>query len=193
MGWGLDWVDLDNDGLLDLFVNYGHWENYPDEKDPFINPESQPDALFIQQPDGSFLEQAALWGLNEEGISRSSVFADLNEDGWPDLLRSQIFGRTQLFLSECGSAGWLDVELEMPGANSKGVGSTIQLIADGRTQTSWIRAGGTSIAAGGPQLAHFGLGEACEAESLVVTWPDGTSSSFGKIPANQRVRIVRED
>jgi hypothetical protein len=174
-------------------VNYGQWENYPEEKDPFINPESQPDALFIQQPDGSFIEQAELWGLKENGISRSSVFADLNEDGWLDLLRSQIFGPTQLFLSTCGSAGWLEVELQNTGSNTMGVGATIQIVADGHTQTDWIRAGGTNIAAGGPQRVHFGLGEACEANSLIVTWPDGNHSSFQNIPANQRVTIVRED
>jgi hypothetical protein len=192
VGWGLDWVDLNNDGRLDLFVNYGHWENFPDDDDAFVNPEVQADALFIQQPDGTFIEQAELWGLKEVGISRSSVFADLNEDGWPDLLRTQIWGPTQLFLSQCGQATWIDIELSQLESNSKAVGATVRATTEDGSQTAWIQAGGTNIAAGGPPRAHFGLGDACEVD-LEVIWPDGENTIFRQISASQRVTIVRSD
>jgi hypothetical protein len=194
VGWGLDWGDLNNDGLLDLLVAYSHWENYGEgAPDGSLNPEYQPDALFIQQSDGSFEEVAAEWGLDSTGMSRSFVLADFNEDGWLDLVMNEIWGPTRLSLSKCGSANWVEVELEGPSANTKAIGARIEMVAGNATQTGWIHAGGTNIAAGGPPRAHFGLGAATEIDSIVVTWPDMEVSTFEGITPNQRLRITRSD
>ena len=48
--WGSAFEDLDNDGLSDLFVTFGQ-ANVGEVTGP--NPEAQPDALWVQQADGS--------------------------------------------------------------------------------------------------------------------------------------------
>lgn len=195
VGWGLDWGDLNNDGWLDLMVAFSHWENFPEDNGAYSapNPLHQPDALFIQQANGQFQEVAADWGLDSTGNSRSFVFADFNEDGWLDMVLSEVWGPMRLFLSECGCGNWVWVELAMDGGNSRAIGATISITTTDGTQTGWIRSGGTNIASGGPPKAHFGLGDATLIDELVVKWPDGECSTFRDIPANQNLKIVRDD
>jgi len=91
------WVDINNDGLLDLFVvNYLQW-NYSDK--PMCGSEGgladychprfykgQPDQLFINQGDGTFKDVSKEWGLRDHiGKGMGVGVADYDQDGRPDL------------------------------------------------------------------------------------------------------------
>ena len=66
---GIAVVDIDSDGLDDLYVAMQHRENL----------------LFRNKGDGTFEEVAARYGLNILGDSTSAIFADFDNDGDPDL------------------------------------------------------------------------------------------------------------
>jgi enediyne biosynthesis protein E4 len=91
------WVDVNNDGLLDLFVvNYLQW-SYSDK--PICGGDSgtadychprfykgQPDQLFINQGDGTFKDVSKEWGIREHvGKGMGVGVADYDLDGKPDL------------------------------------------------------------------------------------------------------------
>jgi hypothetical protein len=91
------WVDVNNDGLLDLFVvNYLQW-TYSDK--PLCGAEAgvadychprfykgQPDQLFINQGDGTFKDVSKEWGLRDHiGKGMGVGMADYDLDGKPDL------------------------------------------------------------------------------------------------------------
>jgi hypothetical protein len=90
------WVDVNNDGLLDLFVaNYLQW-NY--DKEPlcgvgdaydYCTPElygGQPNQLFLNRGDGTFEDVSAQWGLRSHvGKAMGVGVADYDLDGRPDL------------------------------------------------------------------------------------------------------------
>jgi len=90
------WVDVNNDGLLDLFVvNYLQW-TYSDKPLCTINdvPEychpryykGLPDQLFINQGDGTFKDVSKEWGLRDHiGKGMGVGVADYDLDGRPDL------------------------------------------------------------------------------------------------------------
>jgi len=65
------WADFDNDGWLDLFVAY--------------DDTSGPNQLFRNQQDGTFIDVAAMAGVNNTGSGFNANWADCNMDGWPDL------------------------------------------------------------------------------------------------------------
>lgn len=74
---GSSFVDIDNDGDLDLYVcKLGN-----------------PNLLYINQGDGTFTEEAADWGLNHNGASIMASFADYDRDGLMDcyLLTYRVF------------------------------------------------------------------------------------------------------
>lgn len=90
------WVDVNNDGLLDLFVvNYLRW-NY--EKEPlcgfagaydYCSPDyyrGQPNQLFLNKGDGTFEDVSAEWGIRQHvGKGMGVGVADYDLDGRPDL------------------------------------------------------------------------------------------------------------
>ena len=182
-GWHVAFGDADNDGLNDIFVTKGNVEQMPDAamKDP--------NNLLMQQPDGTFLEAAEAAGIATLERSRGAVFQDLNLDGKLDL--AVVNRRADLELYEnTGLAGnWLLVDLAADAPNARAIGAVIEVEAAGRMHTREITVGG-GHASGSAVAQHFGLGTA-ETLRLRVIWPDGETSSWQDVSANQRISVSR--
>ena len=82
------WADVDNDGLLDLFVGN---ETFPGIGDV------HPGELFHNQGDGTFVEKAASLGLATEGLVKGTTWGDFDNDGQVDLYVSRLMGDNFLF------------------------------------------------------------------------------------------------
>jgi hypothetical protein len=192
VGWGAELADVDNDGDLDGIVAYGWFE----VDDPlWDNPVEQPDALFIQQEDGTFVDEAPGWGVDDLGSGRGFVVADLDDDGWLDLVKRDLAGPTRSYVSRCGRNHFLKVDLVEPeGMNRFAVGASVRVVlGDGRTLVRWVNAGGTGFGTGGPPELHFGLGEETKVDRVEITWPDGALSWVGfGVSADQTLTVTRD-
>jgi enediyne biosynthesis protein E4 len=193
VGWGAELADIDNDGDLDGIVAYG-WFEVPDPL--WDNPTLQPDALFVQQEDGTFVDEAPAWGVDDLGTGRGFVVADLDDDGWLDLVKRDLAGPTRSYVSHCGRNHYLKVELRQPDSmNRFAVGAVVRVVlGDGRILVRWVNAGGTGFGTGGPPELHFGLGSEMSIDRLEVVWPDGALSWVGfGADADQTVTVTREE
>ncbi len=188
IGWGVDLADMDNSGTLDALVNFGYWPPVGD------NAAAQADALYLLQ-DGRFDEEvAAAWGMADTGLGRGFVLADLNGDGWLDVVKRQTGQPAQVHLSRCGTASWLKVRLSQPGrSNSFSIGAAVEVETETTVHKRWIMAGGTSISSGGPPELHFGLGDQDVVQAIRVRWPDGTWNEWtGGLEARRTLTLVRD-
>jgi hypothetical protein len=191
--WGAELADVDNDGLLDAVVAFGNVEIEGVEDGPdWANPMNQPDAVYLQQPDGRFVDAAEALGLDDHGVNRGFVLADVNGDGVLDVAKRDLTGSGALYLSSCTSASWLEVDLRQEDApNGFAVGATVRVWADGRMHQRTVVAGSTGFGSGGPPELHFGLGSADRVDRVQVIWPDGTSSETNGFEARRRIRLSR--
>lgn len=185
IAWGVDLVDVDNDGDLDAPMAYG----YLDSRYPAALLE--PDALYLQGPDGTFYDHAPEWGVNEPTVGRGFVATDLNDDGYLDLVRRNLAGPTIVDWSNCGDAAWLRVRLHQDGGNRYAVGARIVAQAAGRTYARSVSAGGTNHASGGPPEVHFGLGGIDAVDTLEVRWPDGAVSWIHDVQTRRILDVTR--
>lgn len=183
VGWGTDFVDVDNDADLDIWMGFGEKKDQAPE---------EANALLVQGAEGGFLDAAPGLSLDHTGQTRGGLWEDLNDDGALDLVARHLGAPASVHLSPCGQGAAIVVELGGPGANTRAVGARVRVTVGERTQTRWVVLGGTSIASGGSGRLHVGLGDASRVDTVQVDWPDGERTRVGPLRANQRVRISRE-
>jgi len=186
VGWGADFGDMDNDGDLDIPVAFGVLDS-PE----YHPPPDEPDALFIQDDSGNFLDKAAEWGVDDRGEGRGFVLTDLNGDGWLDIVKRNLSAPAVLYESRCGEAGWLRIRLHQSGLNRLAVGARVRVFDGGHRWVRTVLAGGHSHASAGPPEVHFGFGDVDVVHRVEVTWPDGQVSNLFDVPTRQILDITR--
>jgi len=202
VGWGAALADMNNNGRLDLAVAYGLLP--PDEVSMGPMPEivigthlnmnrvRQPNAFYLQSPDGQFEAAHEEWGLDHDGISRGMMAVDLNRDGFLDLIYRDLWGPTRIHLSRCDDSAWLSISLRQRGPNPFAIGAQISVVTADSIQTRSIEAGSTGLSSGGPPEAHVGLSDADTVERVEVRWPDGAISEISEVQTRARVTITRD-
>jgi hypothetical protein len=92
--------DVNGDGRLDVYVtSYNRYGQItPDSW--FRATNGTPNLLFINQPNGTFREEAQKWGLDDRRWSYAAEFADVNADGKIDLYVANDFGEKALYINK---------------------------------------------------------------------------------------------
>jgi hypothetical protein len=104
--------DVNNDGLVDLFVAKGNVADMPDFA------AVDPNNLLLQGGDGKFVETGDRAGIATNGVSRGGALVDLNLDGKLDLVVVNRWKPAQLWRNDSASAGnWIQFRPRQPGAN----------------------------------------------------------------------------
>lgn len=181
VGWGGELVDLDNDGWLDLPMGFGTIPQSPVA--------AQPDEIWRNTADG-FERVGAAWGFDDRFSTRAVLAADLDGDGWLDLIKREIGGLLVVHRARCGEAAWLSMRLVGPGANRDAIGATVEVVAGERRWRRAVTAGSTSYDASGPPDLHFGLGETERIDGFRVTWPDGSTTTHPAVDVRQRLVVT---
>lgn len=197
LGWGAELADLDNDGDLDAMVAFG-WLVMPEEEERLFeeelglrNPRDQPDGVWRQEGDGTFTQVAEAWGLAQTGNGRGFVLADLDGNGFLDVVKRDLAGPARIYLAACDQRAWLVIAPRQEGSNPFAIGARIEVVAGARTWVTDVRAGGTSYGSSGPPEVHVGLGDLDAIDQVRIRWPDGSETVTGALSTRQKVRIWR--
>ena len=172
--WHAEFDDLNNDGLIDLFVAKGNVEGMQEFA------ARDPNNLALGQGDGTFAEAAPEAGLVTFQRARGAALTDLNLDGLLDLVVVNREAPAELWrnLGRARSDGgfapmgqWLQLRLHQAGANPDAIGAWIEVRSGAHIWRREVTAGGGHASSDAGWL-HFGLGTAERAE-IRVQWPDG--------------------
>lgn len=190
-GWHAEFDDVNNDGLLDLFIAKGNVEQMPD----FAS--NDPDNLLLGKHGGGFYEAGLEAGIALDTRGRGGALTDLNLDGLLDLVVVNRAGNVSLFENTGArykdrarpTGNWLQIKLQQNGINRNAVGAKISVKSGNATRTRTLQVGG-GHASGESSFIHVGLGVA-ERASIRVQWPDGQWSASYRAFANNFLIIER--
>lgn len=205
--WSVRWVDLDNDGWLDLHVTNGmnreqHNTDLLRKMFSASRPEQRVRALanspvfaeanlaFRRVGALEFSEMGSLWNLDETGVSFGAAWGDLDGDGDLDTVYSNFDQPPTVLRNDSNEGHRLLVRLKGTRSNRLGLGAIVDAtLPDGRQLRRTLLSARGYASSSDPRL-HFGLGEADRIERLRVTWPSGLEQEFFDIPANHELTVT---
>jgi hypothetical protein len=190
VGWGAGIVDLDNDGLPDLFLVSG--SVYPEVEKKVANyPYKTPRVVFRNLGNGKFEEliDEAGPGIAAAHASRGCAFGDFDNDGDVDMLVVNLNEPPSLLRNDLsGNAHWLKVKLIGTKSNRSAIGARVICRYGGKLQAQDVMSQSSFYSASDLRL-HYGLGAAQTAD-LEIHWPSGAKQLFPGVKADQLVTIT---
>lgn len=180
--WHVDFQDVNNDGLVDLFIAKGNVSEMPDfaMKDP--------NNLLVQGKDGKFVEMADKAGVASTESARGAALADFNLDGLLDLLVVNRNSAAQIWRNTTQDAGnWIQVKLNQPAPNVNAINAVIEVKTEDGTQRREIISGGGHVS-GQSGWIHFGISGA-RTTAVRVLWPGKGWSVPYTVEANRFVLL----
>jgi len=189
-GWGTVGADFNHDGWEDIAETGGDASS----GSQFFN---IPARLWVNQGNGAFVENAAAVGFNFVQKGRALLRFDPDNDGDQDVLIFRYNGALTYLRNDLANGAdthWLRVLLDTNGhANlaPNGIGATIAVTAGGVARHRWMDCG-VSFLGTSEVSAHFGLASATSAAQILVTWPNGATTTLTDVAIDRTITITPE-
>ncbi len=190
---GVQWVDVDQDGLLDLSV--------------------AGQGVFLQHKVKSFKADPLLssWHQMNQAVFKHILWFDADANGQWDVLvgessfqgrresrnvlgyefkETPVWDRLHWLANVAESRHWLQVDLHGSAYNRDAIGAVIEVSTGSRTQTRFVHGQHGSLHGQGHYRAYFGLGHFTEADVRVI-WPDGGMQSFDSVASDQLLTLTK--
>jgi len=186
-GFGAAWIDVDNDGWLDVLTVNGEVQTYAHARAAAGMPLHQGKQLYRNLGDGRFEEITRRAGaaLGRPEVSRGAAFGDIDNDGDTDVLVGNSNGRVRLLVNQIGNRRhWIGLRLVSAQGRDL-LGARVEILRrDGPTLSRRARADGSYGSANDPRVLA-GLGDSTEAPRVRVRWPDGTVEEWPEVPIDR--------
>jgi hypothetical protein len=190
LGFGVRFLDYDNDGWKDILIANGHVNPQVDEHSFGIT-YAQRALLFHNLRDGRFEEVGLRAGpaLVSRRVSRGLAVADVYNDGALAVLISNLDGSPTLLRNASKPRGhWVRFKLVGTRSNRDAYGARVEIFAGGLKQVDEVRANSSYLSASDARL-HFGLGGVTRVDGVIVRWPSGLAEKIASVPVDRETVI----
>jgi hypothetical protein len=188
-GWGVHFLDYDNDGWKDLLVAQGHdldtiELNYPNlhYREPVLLARNTGhEFVDVSRQSGSVFQQA--W------VSRGLAIGDIDNDGRLDAVVTTNDGAVHLLRNETATRNhWILLKLVGHKSNRDAIGAEVMLVTASGPQYATVSTAGSYLSASDKRV-HFGLGSENVVQRIEIRWPSGIRQTVKDIPADQILQI----
>ena len=216
--WGALMFDMDNDGYNDIYVCNGVNKDVTnlDFMDFFANEVYQKMVLsgkkkesedilknvpvhpmlhkaFRNEGNLRFADEGKAWGFTQTSFANGAAYADLDNDGDLDLVINNENGPAFIYKNnsrEINKNSYIGVFLQGAGKNTFAIGSKIKVYQGSQIfYRELIPSRGFQSSVDYKQI--IGLGKLTAVDSMIVTWPDRSTTKFDR-PAINKVYTIQE-
>jgi hypothetical protein len=179
--FGTGWLDVENDGDLDLFLANGAVAVIEEQAASGIEPPlKQPNVVMVNDGEGKFSVLSGFTDVAE--ASRGAALGDLDNDGDADVIVANNHGPAQLYRNDSASGNWLGLNVVGSPEAPHAYGALVW--RESRAERKRVRTDGSYASAQDPRLL-FGLGSDDVPQFVRVRWRDGLEEKFGPLDVNR--------
>ena len=193
VGWGVKFLDYDNDGNLDVVLVNGHINEVIESTRGDVKYREPP--LLLHNDGRGILEnvrERAGPTFNANFVARALATGDFDNDGDTDIVFTTLDGPPHLLRNNASERNaWIGLKLQGTKSNRDAIGSKITVISSKARLVRWITGGSSYLSSHDPRVL-VGLGQLPAGAEIAVEihWPSGHIQKLSGIKPNRYIPIV---
>jgi enediyne biosynthesis protein E4 len=190
-GWGVRFLDYDNDGWKDLFVVQSHVMDTIQVNEPNLRYREAP-LLLHNELGKKFSDVSPLSGdvFRQQWAARGLATGDINNDGKVDAVVTSVDGPVWVLLNQTETANhWITLNLVGTKSNRDAIGARVTISTASGDQFATVTTS-SSYQSSSDKRVHFGLGTADSVREIEIRWPSGIRQIIKNAKADQIMTVT---
>lgn len=188
-GWGIQFLDYDNDGLKDLLITQGHDLDTIQLQFPQLRYKEP--MLLARNTGKGFVDVSAKSGavFQQPWAGRGMAVGDIDNDGRVDAVVTTNDGPAHILHNETATNNhWISFLLVGHRSNRDGIGAEIHVTTSAGTQMRTVSTAGSYLSSK-DKRTHFGLGKDAAAAKVEILWPSGIRQTLTNLKGDRIVTV----
>jgi hypothetical protein len=188
-GWGVRFIDYDNDGWKDLLIAQGHDLDTIQLTVP--NLRYREPMLLARNTGEGFVDISAEAGsiFQKAWVGRGLAIGDIDNDGRLDAVVTGNDGAFYVLHNSAQNQNhWLTLELVGHKSNRDAIGAEVRLMTAKGSQMATVTTAGSYLSSSDKRL-HFGLGPETAVGTIEIRWPSGIRQTIKNVPGDQILKV----
>jgi hypothetical protein len=188
-GWGLRFLDYDNDGWKDLLIAQGHDLDTVELTNPQLH--YREPMLLARNTGRGFVDVSAESGsaFHEAWVGRGLATGDIDNDGRIDAVVSTNDGPAHVIHNETRTANhWLILKLVGHTSNRDAIGALVKVTTSQGPQYTTVTTASSYLSSSDKRV-HFGLGADTAAQTVEIHWPSGIQQMLKNVHGDQILQV----
>ena len=189
-GWGVRFLDYDNDGWKDLIIAQGHDLDTIELTSPTLH-YREPMLLAHNDQGKSFTDVSGESGevFQQNWVGRGLAIGDLDNDGRLDVVVTTNDGPAHILHNETPPSNhWLLLKLVGHKSNRDAIGAEVKVTTFMGSQFATVTTAGSYLSSSDKRV-HFGLGTETKISAIEIRWPSGFVQTLRDVRADQVLEI----
>lgn len=188
-GWGIRFVDYDNDGRKDLLITQGHDLDTIELNFPSIH--YREPMLLARNTGKGFVDVSARSGdvFKQAWVGRGMALGDIYNDGMMDAVVTTNDGAAYVIRNQTPTHNhWLGLVLVGHKSNRDAIGAEVKVTTAQGPQWETVSTASSYLSSSDKRL-HFGLGAQTSADTVEIRWPGGTTQMLKNVRGDRFVTV----